>query len=199
MFLRHVCLDGVCYYYLFHTETIDGLSYKYKRYVGTKKPTVEKLNQLKSVLRSDIKKDPNFHIQEEKTNVVYILQEIQRGKGYISTEDFIKLSKEMGVPLTDLVGVATFYSQFKLKKPGKYQVSVCNGTACHVKGSPALMKQVQDFLKLKPGETSVDGKFSFESVNCIGACARAPAMMINGVVYGELDKKKMIKIIGGLK
>ena len=105
----------------------------------------------------------------------------------------------MEVPLTDLVGVATFYSQFKFKKPGKYQISVCNGTACHVKGSPALMKQIQDVLKLKPGQTSKDMKFSLESVNCIGACARAPAMMINGVVYGELDKNKMIKIVSGLK
>jgi NADH:ubiquinone oxidoreductase subunit E len=199
MFLRQVCLDGVDYFYLFHTETIDGSLYKYKKYIGTKKPSLEILNTLKSNLKKQIKQDPTFQVQEEKTNIIYILQDIQKSKGFISTEDFIKLSKEMAVPLTDLVGVATFYSQFKLKKPGKYQVSVCNGTACHVKGSPAIMKQVQEFLKLKPGQTSSDGKFSLESVNCIGACARAPAMMINGVVYGELDKKKMLKVIGGLK
>ena len=194
-----MCLDGVDYYYLFHTETINGSLYKYKKYIGTKKLTTANLNKLKSDLRKQIKQDPTFQVQEEKTNIIYILQDIQQKKGFISTEDFIKLSKEMGVPLTDLVGVATFYSQFKLKKPGKYQVSVCNGTACHVKGSPAITKQAQEILKLKPGQTSDDGKFSLESVNCIGACARAPAMMINGVVYGGVDKKTLRKVLGGLK
>lgn len=192
-------MDHVDYFYLFHTQTIDGVLYKYKKYVGTKKPSSDKLQKLKSDLRKQIKEDPTFQVQEEKTNIIYILQEIQQKKGYISTEDFIKLSKEMAVPLTDLVGVATFYSQFKLKKPGKYQVSVCNGTACHVRGSPVVMKHVQEILELKPGQTSSDGKFSFESVNCIGACARAPAIMINGVVYGEMDKKKIKKVIGGLQ
>lgn len=110
-----------------------------------------------------------------------------------------KLAKSLGIPAVELFGVATFYTQFRLTKPGKYTISVCTGTACHIKNSSLLIKFAEELLGIKRGQTTSDGKISFESVNCLGACAKAPAMMINGTVFGELTKTKMKEIIEGLK
>jgi NADH-quinone oxidoreductase E subunit len=132
-------------------------------------------------------------------NVVAILQELQKSKGYLEKEDIIQIAKQLQIPAVHMYGVATFYSMFKLHKPGKYIISMCRGTACHVKNSLALLNYLEEALKIKPGQTTKDGKISLETVNCIGACAKAPAMMINNIVYGELTKEKIKKIISELK
>ncbi len=134
-----------------------------------------------------------------KGDVIPALQDIQKEFGYLSEENMEALSKKIGVPLSRIAGVATFYNQFKLKPIGKYHVSICRGTACHVHDSAALLSFVEKKLRIKSGELTTDGKFSLECVNCIGACAKAPAMMINDKVYGELDEKKIDKILDSMK
>lgn len=192
VFLRKVIIHEQEYYYL--------LSYtskpfkKYKKYVGKKEPSKQELKKLEKQFLDEIKSNPDTQEIHEK-NIIALLQEVQEDKGYISEEAIIKLSKEMGIPAINLYGVLTFYSQFKLKQPGKHHVCVCRGTACHVKKSDEILKALEEHLKIKNGETTKDKEFSLEAVNCIGACARAPAIMINKKVYGELDKDKSKKLI----
>ena len=135
----------------------------------------------------------------EKGDVIPALQDIQKGFGYLSEENMILLSKKIDVPLSQISGVATFYNQFKLTPLGKYHISICRGTACHVHNSETLLEHIEKKLKIKAGELSEDKRFSLEKVNCIGACAKAPAMMINEKVYGELDEKKIDSILDSLK
>ncbi len=138
-------------------------------------------------------------LPEEKENLMNLLLQIQEKYNYLPKEKLIELSKSKNIPGVDIYGIATFYAQFKLEKPGKYKISICRGTACHVKNSGSIIEYLEEYLNLKIGQTSEDGKFTLETVNCIGACAKAPAMMINGEVYGELTKEKVKKIIDGLQ
>jgi len=200
-YLKEVTINNNKYFYLFHTVR-DGDKYKkLSKYLGKNKPSDEKLEELKIEFLKEMNKEPiEFDSKEEKgPNVIAILQDLQEDKGYLNKDDMIKLSKELDIPGIDIYGVATFYSQFKLKPSGKYTVSMCTGTACHVKGSNTLLDYLSELLGIKVGETTKDGKITLEGVNCIGACAKAPAMMVNETVYGELDKKETKKIIDALE
>jgi NADH-quinone oxidoreductase E subunit len=132
-------------------------------------------------------------------DVIPALQAIQKEMGFLSEESMELLSKKIKVPLSHISGVATFYSMFKLSPPGKYHISICRGTACHVHNSADLVRFVEKKLNIKPGEITKDSKFSLECVNCIGACAKAPAMMINETVYGNLTEKKIDQILNSFK
>ena len=156
------------------------------------------LRRIKKEFLAEIKNKPKEN-EEKKPNVVAILQDLQEKEGYLSKESMMELSKESGIPGVDIYGVVTFYSMFKLKQQGKYKVAICTGTACHVKNSDFLLKYLEELLDIKTGETTKDGKFTLEAVNCIGACAKAPAMMINEEVFGELTKEKTKEIIDNLK
>jgi len=134
-----------------------------------------------------------------KEDLIPALQEIQKEFGYLSEENLELVSRKLKVPLSEISGVATFYSMFKLTPIGKYHISVCRGTACHVHNSEHILNIVEKKLGIKAGGLTKDSMFSLECVNCIGACAKAPAMMINGVVYGELDEKKVNDIIDSMK
>ncbi|MGE0792827.1 MAG: NAD(P)H-dependent oxidoreductase subunit E [Candidatus Woesearchaeota archaeon] len=192
MELRHLSIENISYYYLFHGVKKDNKFLKYQKYVGIEKPTNDELKKLKEDFLNNLEK-------HEKLNTIELLEEIQNKFGYISKENFIKLSKELDIPLIELTGIATFYKNFKFEKQGKNIIKICNGTACNVKKSPELLKHLENILKIKAGETTNDFKFSLEIVNCIGACARAPAMMVNDNIYGELTKEKIEKIIENLK
>lgn len=197
VYLRKVSLHDEDYYYLFYD--VKGDNFKaFKRYIGKTVPSEKELEKLKKKFIEDIKKDPESFHKKDK-NVIGLLQDIQEKKGFISHEDIVKISKNLDIPAVNLYGVLTFYSQFKLNKPGKYKISICRGTACHVKNSDVLLRSIEKILKIKPGETTKDEKFSLESVNCIGACAKAPAMMINEKVYGDLTEDKMKRIIDSLE
>lgn len=198
--LRRLTINSTHYYYLFHAYRENNQFKKFKKYIGSEEPSHESYLRMEKQFLEEIKalnNDPE-KFKKEKNNIIGILQHIMETEGYISEANFVKLSKDFDIPLVELVGVATFYAQFKFAKPGKYTISMCDGTACHVKKSAEIIKHVEEMLNVKPGKVTKDGKFSFECVNCIGACARAPAMMINGVVYGKLDKKKVDEIIKGL-
>ena len=135
----------------------------------------------------------------ENKNIINVLQSIQEKFGYIPKNETASIAKALNLPLSKMWGVATFYSQFKFEKRGKFIIEECNGTACHVNGSGDLIETLQEILEVEPGHTTSDSLFTLELVNCIGACARAPAVMINGKVYGNLDNKELKKIINDYK
>jgi len=130
-------------------------------------------------------------------NTIVVLQDIQALYGYLPKEALQQMSQKYSIALSEIYGVATFYSQFKFNKPGENQIKVCHGTACHINNAVRISQTVEDLLKIKPGETTEDGKFSLEDVACLGCCSLAPVIMVNGKVYGNLDEKKVKKILKG--
>ncbi|MFH1788922.1 MAG: NADH-quinone oxidoreductase subunit NuoE [Candidatus Altiarchaeota archaeon] len=131
--------------------------------------------------------------------VIDALEDVQEEYGFISEEHMRRIQQKLSVPLVDVVGVVTFYSAFKLISPGRHVIRLCNGTACHVKGAAGLRGHLKDKLKVEAGETTSDGRFTLETVNCIGACAKAPSMMVDGTVYGNLTVEKIDEILGSYK
>lgn len=123
------------------------------------------------------------------------LQEAQRIYGYLPIEVLERISKTLQLPLEQLYSTATFYTQFSFVPKGKYTISVCMGTACYVKGAGDILDSYATALKIKPGETTLDRKFTLESCRCIGACGLAPVLTVNEEVYGRLTKKKADKVI----
>jgi NADP-reducing hydrogenase subunit HndA len=124
--------------------------------------------------------------KEERGALMPILQEAQDIYGYLPIEVQTIISNEMDVPLEKVYGIVTFYSQFSLSPKGKFNVSVCLGTACYVKGSGDIFNKLQELLGVEDGGCTEDGKFSLESCRCIGACGLAPVLTINEDVYGKL-------------
>jgi NADH-quinone oxidoreductase E subunit len=132
---------------------------------------------------------------KEREHLISILQEVQAEYGYLSTESINRISGYLNLPSSKVFGVATFYNQFKLAAPGRIQIAICRGTACHVKGSLNLLDSCRQILGIEVGETTRDGLFSLETVACLGCCSIAPAMMVNGTFFGRLDKKKLEELI----
>jgi NADH-quinone oxidoreductase subunit E len=132
---------------------------------------------------------------KSREQLISILQEVQAEYGYLSRQSINSISGYLGLPTSKIFGVATFYNQFKLSAPGRIQISMCRGTACHVKGSLNLLDTCRQLLGIEVGQTTKDGLFSLEIVACIGCCSIAPAMMVNGRFFGRLDKKKVEYLI----
>jgi NADH-quinone oxidoreductase subunit E len=130
-----------------------------------------------------------------RDNLISILQEVQDVFGYLSRESIDRIGGYLGLPSSKIYGVATFYNQFKLNAPGRIQVSLCRGTACHVKGSLDLLDTLKRLLGIEVGQTTKDGLFSLETVACLGCCSIAPVLMANGVFFGRLDKKTVEELI----
>lgn len=126
-------------------------------------------------------------LQGEKGSLMPIMQKAQEIYGYLPIEVQTMISDELHVPLEKIYGVATFYSQFALNPKGRYQISVCLGTACYVKGSGDIYNKLMELLGIVGGECTPDGKFSLDACRCVGACGLAPVMMINDEVYGRLS------------
>lgn len=124
--------------------------------------------------------------------LMHILQEAQAIYGYLPLPVQKTVAEGLNIALSEVYGVATFYSQFSLKPKGKYRISVCLGTACYVKGSDKILQEVESALGIKCGECTEDGLFSIDSCRCVGACGLAPVMMINEDVHGRL-KPEMVK------
>jgi NADH-quinone oxidoreductase subunit E len=128
---------------------------------------------------------------KSREHLISILQEVQAEFGYLSKDSINTISGYLNLPSSKIFGVATFYNQFKLNAPGRIQIAMCRGTACHVKGSLNLLDTCRQLLGIEVGETTKDGLFSLETVACLGCCSIAPAMMVNGRFFGRLDKKKV--------
>ena len=127
--------------------------------------------------------DENKH---DSSNLMVVMQKAQDIYGYLPYEVQIAIAEGMNVPFEKVYGVATFYAQFALSPKGKYNVSVCLGTACYVKGSGDIYQRIQDRLCIGEGECTADGKFSLNAARCVGACGLAPVMMVNEDVYGRI-------------
>ena len=124
--------------------------------------------------------------KDEPGALMPILQEAQEIYGYLPIEVQTMIAEEMDIPLEKVYGVSTFYSQFTLNPKGKYQISVCLGTACYVKGSGLILEEIQKELGIENGECTPDGKFSLDACRCVGACGLAPVMLVNEDVYGRM-------------
>ena len=132
---------------------------------------------------------------KSREHLISILQEVQEEYGYLSRDSINRISEYLRLPSSKIFGVATFYNQFKLNPPGRIQVAMCRGTACHVKGSLNLLDTCRQLLGIEVGQTAKDGVFSLETVACLGCCSIAPAMMVNGKFFGRLDKQKVEYLI----
>lgn len=134
-------------------------------------------------------------LKDQPGNTIRVLQKVQDHYQYLPEEILDEVSRRFHIPLSDLYSVATFYSQFKFNRPGKFQIRVCHGTACHINGAEILSDTLRDILNLETGQTTPDGTFSLEDVACLGCCSLAPVIMINERVFGNLDDKKVKRII----
>lgn len=134
-------------------------------------------------------------LKDQKGALMPIMQKAQDIYGYLPIEVQTIISDETGIPLEKIFGVATFYAQFTLSPKGKYQISVCLGTACYVKGSGDIYNKLMEKLGIVGGECTSDGKFSLDACRCIGACGLAPVMTINDEVYGRLKVDDLDEIL----
>lgn len=135
----------------------------------------------------------------EEGAIMMALHDIQDAYGYISEDNQKYLSSALGVPLSEIYGIITFYNRFTLVPKGKYNIQVCLGTACHVSGGSTLFEQAKKVLGIEDGGCTEDGMFSLEGVRCLGACGLAPAIVINSEVYGKVTPKRLEEIIQGYK
>ena len=131
----------------------------------------------------------------ERGAVMPVLQEAMSIFGYVPQDVQEKIADGLGVTLAEVYGVSTFYSQFSLKPKGEFVIGVCLGTACYVKGSQKVMDKISEELKIQPGETTDDSKFTLNATRCLGACGLAPVMMINDEVYGRLTPDQVPGIL----
>lgn len=137
--------------------------------------------------------------KDEQGSTMPVMQEAQEIYGYLPEEVQLIIAEELGVPLSEIYGIASFYSQFTLNPKGKYQINVCLGTACYVKGAGNVLSKVCEVIGCKAGEITADGEFSIDATRCVGACGLAPVMMINEDVYGRLTPDKVGSILAKYK
>lgn len=130
-----------------------------------------------------------------KADGIQILQDVQKKYGYISKLNLKAISEKLDIPYSHLYSIATFYKSFSLNKRGRYIIRICDGTACHLKGSTGLLEEIKERLDIEIGETTTDGLFTLETVACMGVCALAPVMVIGEKYYGNLDRSALAKII----
>ena len=133
--------------------------------------------------------------KNDKSQLMHVMQQAQEIYGYLPIEVQAMIAEGMDVPLEKVYGVSTFYAQFALSPKGKYNISVCIGTACYVKGSQELLDKICEKLGIAPGECTEDGKFSVEECRCIGACGLAPVFTINEDVYGKVTPDQIDDIL----
>lgn len=133
--------------------------------------------------------------KNEKGGLLPVMQEAQSIYGYLPEEVQIHIAQGMGVPVSEVFGVATFYAQFLLNPKGEHAISVCLGTACYVKGSGKLMEKLEELLNLKAGGITADRRFSLDATRCIGACGLAPVLTVGEDVYGRLEPNMLADIL----
>lgn len=135
----------------------------------------------------------------ESSPLMMVLEAIQKKFGYIPLDVQELVAEKLGMPFSEVYGVVTFYNFFSLNPKGKYVIGVCLGTACYVKNAQMVLDKIEQLLKIKPGETTEDGLFTIEALRCIGACALAPAMSINGKVYGQVKPNQIEGILNSYR
>ena len=129
--------------------------------------------------------------------LVSILQDVQAEYNYLPKEALVQVSRGLNVPLTQVYSVATFFKSFNLEPRGRHIINVCLGTACHVRGGVRVLERIERELGIKPGETTQDLRYTLETVNCVGACALGPIVIIDGEYSGEMKPDKVKPLIEG--
>lgn len=145
----------------------------------------------------DLKKVEDIikHHRQRKSGLVAMLQDVQNEYSYLPREVLICIAEKMGIPISQAYSLATFYKSFSLRPRGKYLISLCMGTACHVRGAERILEELKRLLKIKPGQTTKDLRFSLETVNCLGACALGPLLVVNGKYYAKMNAHKVDSVI----
>ncbi len=131
----------------------------------------------------------------EPHQLISILQFCQNHSGYISRQAVRQIADYLGISEAHVYGVASFYTQFRFEKPGDHQIRICLGTACHVQGGEILSEEIQKIIGIGPGEISQDHKFEFHEVACLGCCAQAPVVEVDGRIYGKMTREKLQKVL----
>ncbi len=160
--------------------------------------TTPSCNESSSVMSANYAKVDKIleRLEYKKSNLIAILQEVQANFKYLPENIMTYIGTKMGLSPATVFGVATFYSQFSLEPKGKYIVKICDGTACHVRGSMPVYEAVMNRLKLVDGKfTTEDGLFSVETVSCLGACGLAPVCVINEKIYPKMTPDAILTII----
>lgn len=127
--------------------------------------------------------------------VIPMLQRVQRALGFLPEQALLEIARLTGVSAARVFGTATFYTRFHLQPVGRNTIRVCRGTACHVRGGARILREVENLLGIKPGESTLDLEFGLETVACIGACALAPTVMINNDTHGLMTTRKIREIL----
>jgi len=130
-----------------------------------------------------------------RDSLISILQDIQSEYHYLPEDALRAVASQLGLPLIQVYSVATFFKAFTLKPRGKHMVTVCLGTACHVRGAPAVLDEIKRQLGIEPGDTTEDMRFTLETVNCLGACALGPIVVVDGKYHGQMGPGKIKKIL----
>lgn len=133
--------------------------------------------------------------QSNHGDLIPLLQQIQERAGYLSPESIQEVAHSLRISENDVFGVASFYTQFRFKAPGRHTIKICLGTACHVKSGQKLLEAIERELKIKTGETTPDGLFDIQRVACLGCCALAPVMQIDDHIYGRVTTSRLKRIL----
>jgi NADH-quinone oxidoreductase subunit E len=145
-------------------------------------------------LRETVKKALQKH-EHDKSLIVDILQDIQSEIGYLPKDALVETGKQLDVPVSRVYSVATFFKAFSLTKRGRHLISVCMGTACHVRGAVKVLEQIEQELKINRGGTTKDLKFTLETVNCVGACALGPMVIVGEDYHGEMTHEGITSVL----
>jgi NADH:ubiquinone oxidoreductase subunit E len=156
------------------------------------------LEQMDSSMEQDVRECAN-HWKDKEGNLIMILHEIQNRLGFVPREASLLLAEETGVPVARIYEVLTFYHYFKLVAPGKNNITLCNGTACYLKGIERILNEMERRLGIKDGETSEDRLFHIETVRCVGCCGMAPVIVVNGKTIGKTVPTDVAGLIEGIR
>lgn len=195
-YLKKVVIKGRGYFYLFHTIREGGKFKKLSKYIGKEEPSKGELEKLKEDFIKKVKGKVGI-VEEKKprVNILGFLEEIQRKYGCLPEDKIRELSRNINVPVINIYSAATFYSMLGVKKKGKKVVRVCNSPSCYLNGSLNVLEEAKRLLGIDIGESTKDGKFSLELTSCVGCCDKAPAIMINDELIGNVTKKKLKKLL----
>ena len=128
-------------------------------------------------------------------SLIPVLQDVQEDFGYLSEEAVEELARLMGISANEIYGVATFYTQFRFKPPGRHTIQSCQGTACHVRGGQKILNELEQRLEITAGQTTADGQFDLQRVACLGCCALAPVVAVDGKVHAQVTTKKIPSVL----
>lgn len=139
-------------------------------------------------------KKVTFH-GDTSNNLLVTLQQAQRESGYLSPALMVEIARSLRLPVNAVYAVASFYSFLNMRPPGRNIIRVCRSVPCYLKENRVIIETVEREIGIRPGETSADGRFSFELTNCIGLCDRAPAMLVNGDAHGDLTPSRIVQVL----